>query len=108
MCTVKPVFKGLSVERTPCDQEAFSQNIVLSFPCYKEPVMKGHLPCPVGMFSRVLRCLLKTGFTVYILNQYFLNVIFSINPIVLRFTDYTLVNTCQKRYIFIVVLLVTV
>ena len=34
------------------------------FPHVKEPVMKGHLSCR-DTFSWILRCPLKTGFTVY-------------------------------------------
>ena len=36
---------------------------VSNLPHVKEPVMKGHLSCR-DTFSRILRCPLKTGFTV--------------------------------------------
>ena len=37
--------------------------MVSYLPHVKEPVMKGHLSCR-DTFSRILRCPLKTGFTV--------------------------------------------
>ena len=63
-CTVKPVFKGHCDEGTPCDQGTLSQNGVLSSHV-KEPMTKGHRSCR-DTFSRIQRCPLKTGFTVYI------------------------------------------
>ena len=61
---VKPVFKGHSDEWTPSDMGTFSLSGVLSFLCWEKPVMKGHLSC-CDTYTRILRCPLKTGFTVF-------------------------------------------
>ena len=71
--TVKPVFKGHCDEGTTCDQGTLSQNgvhflrTVSYLPHVKEPTMKGHLS------SRILRCPLKTGFTVLILANFLIS-----------------------------------
>ena len=60
--TVKPVFRGHFDERIPCDNRIISKN-VSHLPHVKAHVMKGHLSCR-DTFSVILRCPLKTGFTV--------------------------------------------
>ena len=56
--TEKPVFKGQSDERTPCDQGTLSSHI-------KEPTRKGHLSSR-DTLSKILRCPFKRGFNVHI------------------------------------------
>ena len=61
-CTVKPVFKVQSDERTPSGQSTFL-GTVYHLPHVKKSAMKGHLSCR-DTFSRILRCPLKTVVTV--------------------------------------------
>ena len=59
--TVKPFFKGHCDEGTPCKKGTLRN--VSYLPHVEAPVTRGHLSCR-DSFSGILRCPLKTGFTV--------------------------------------------
>ena len=63
LCTVKPVFEGQSDQGTPSDQETLPQNAVI-FPMVRHLWWRDS--CHIGILSGILRCPLKTGFTVYV------------------------------------------